>query len=43
MPDSYRLLREKRKWVPDGLWRAFCIANLATWQPFTLILTRRIS
>lgn len=38
---SYTLQREKREWVPDWLWRLFCIGNVATWQPFTSILTRK--
>jgi hypothetical protein len=36
---EYTLIRAKREWVPDWLWRVFCIGNLATWQPFTVILT----
>lgn len=38
---GYSLERETRPWVPKWLWRLFCIGNLATWEPFTTILTRK--
>lgn len=38
-----RLVRVKRDWVPDWLWRAFCIGNLATFTPWKEILTRRVA
>lgn len=38
---GYSLQRIKRDWVPGWLWHIFCWQNLATWQPFTIILTRK--
>jgi hypothetical protein len=39
---EHRLVRIKRAWVPEWLWRAFCIGNLATFTPWKEILTRRV-
>lgn len=38
---SYALVRVKRDWVPDFLWRALCIGNIVTWQPLEAIFTRK--
>lgn len=35
------LVRVKRKWVPEWLWRVFCVGDLATWEPFRLLLTAK--
>jgi hypothetical protein len=39
--EGYGLARFTRSWVPAGLWRVFCHGNLATWEPFKHILTRK--
>ena len=36
---GYELVRVKRGWVPEWLWRVFCVGNLATFFPFNVILT----
>lgn len=38
---DYELARVKRDWVPDWLWRVFCVGNLATFTPFKELLTTR--
>ena len=38
---DYELARVKRDWVPDWLWRLFCVGNLATFTPWKEALTRR--
>lgn len=38
---DYDLARVKREWVPERIWRLFCIGNLATWEPFYTLLTRK--
>jgi hypothetical protein len=38
---DYRLSRVTRDWVPTWLWHLFCIGNVATWEPFRSILTRK--
>ncbi len=38
---EYGLVRVKRGWVPDWLWRVFCVGNLATFTPWREVLTRR--
>ena len=37
---EYELLRQKRGWVPEWLWRLFCTLNLATFTPWKELLTR---
>ena len=39
--NGYGLVRVKRNWVPDWLWRVFCIGNLATFFPWNVVLTRK--
>lgn len=41
--ESYRLERVTRAWVPTWLWSVFCRQNLATWQPFKSMLTRKVT
>lgn len=38
---DYELVRVKRDWVPDWLWRLFCVGNLVTFTPWKEALTRR--
>ncbi len=38
---GYGLERVTRDWVPKWLWHAFCWQNLATWEPFKAVLTRK--
>ena len=38
---GYSLLRVKRDWVPDWLWRLACVGNAATFFPLNMVLTRR--
>jgi hypothetical protein len=37
---NYSLARIKRGWVPERLWRVFCVGGLALYTPFREILTR---
>lgn len=39
--EGYGLSRIKRSWVPECVWSVFCWKNLATWEPFKHILTRK--
>lgn len=39
--EGYELGRIKRSWVPERVWSVFCWKNLATWEPFKHILTRK--
>jgi hypothetical protein len=41
MMSDYRLVRVKREWIPDWLWRAFCVGNLAMFFPWNVLLTRK--
>lgn len=46
--DGWTLVRVKRDWVPEWLWRAFCTSwttpewRPASWEPFKSILTAKV-
>jgi hypothetical protein len=45
--ESYTLVARKRTWVPEWLWKVFCIrlpvfGGLGVIQPFRLILTEKV-
>lgn len=44
--DDLKLVRVKRDWVPDWLWRAFCVGpfglRLVLFTPWREILTARV-
>lgn len=40
---EYELVARKRDWVPEWLWRIFCLGNIAIHQPFRWVLTVRYS
>jgi hypothetical protein len=40
--DGYKLVRVKRSWVPERIWRVFCVGNLAAFTPWRELLTRKV-